>query len=189
MSEVDGKLTYGNVDVGYTFYLPALQFGGFIGYHYWAEKVNARGCIQLATNPFICQAGAIPAGVLGITEDDKWNSLRIGLAGAWTPTKDWKVSAEIAYLRTSQRTLDIHYFTFGPDPASARGDGFQAEALLSYQLTKAFSIGAGARWWQLRTEGVDAFDQLLKYETSRYGAFLQGSVKFGASEYWVARAN
>jgi hypothetical protein len=78
-----------------------------------------------------------------------------------------------------QHATDIHYFTFGPDPASGSGNGVQVEALLSYQLTNVFNVGIGGRWWHYNTAATDSFDQLLKYTTDRYGGFVQGSVKFG----------
>jgi hypothetical protein len=71
--------------------------------------------------------------------------------------------------------MDDHIFTFGFDPASGDGDGFQLDAILSYQVTNAFSLGAGGRWWHVSTSTIDSFDQLLTYDTDRYGAFVQAA--------------
>jgi hypothetical protein len=47
-------------------------------------------------------------------------------------------------------------------------------------LTPLFNVGIGGRWWHFNTTGSEAmFGQLIKYETERYGVFLQGSYKFG----------
>lgn len=186
VSNADGNLFYGNIDLGYNFidtmgYGPGVRFGAFIGYHYWNEKVDARGCTQLAGNPFICPPGAVPANLLVITEEDKWNSFRAGIAGDWAFAPGWKLSAEAAYVRTSQKAVDTHYLTFGADPASGKGNGVQTEAVLSYQVTGNFTVGAGARWWHLETDAIDRFNQRLEYKTDRYGGFLQASFKFGPS--------
>ena len=191
VSDVDGKLFYGSVDLGYNFYDtmmgygPGARLGAFIGYHHWNEKVDARGCTQLAGNPFVCPPGLVPAGVVGITEEDKWNSLRLGIIGEWAFAPGWKISAEGAYVRASQKALDIHHFTFGAAPASGKGDGVQAEAILSYQVTQNFTLGGGARWWYLETNATDVFNQRLEYKTERYGGFLQASYKFGGAPVYA----
>ena len=41
----------------------------------------------------------------------------------------------------------------------------------------AFNIGVGGRWWHLDTRAIDSFDQLLTYNTDRYGVFVQAGVK------------
>ena len=88
-----------------------------------------------------------------------------------------KLTGEAAYLVTDQKALDIHYFTFGPDPAKGDGWGYQLEAILAYDVTSNFNVGVGGRWWHLETDARDAFNQVLKYDTDRYGVFVQGSLK------------
>src|SRR5215468_1525997 len=64
----NGTLGYVTVDFGYdAFRTPTYRVGGFVGYNYVAERLNAYGCTQTAANPDIC-VPAIPPGVLGITE-------------------------------------------------------------------------------------------------------------------------
>jgi hypothetical protein len=192
VSETSGTLQYGNIDLGYSFYdsrglatSTPVRFGGFIGYHYWHEKVDAYGCTQIA-NAAPCGVGivlptrAVGPGVLVITENDTWHSFRAGaIADIWL-TPALKFTAEAAYARVWQKALDTHYLTFGSDPTTATGNGVQLEAILSYQLTPLFNVGIGGRWWHFNTTGNEAmFNQLIKYQTERYGVFLQGSLKFG----------
>jgi hypothetical protein len=190
-SDIDGKLRYLTIDIGYTFFdstgarrgglkdapidRHGFRLGGFVGYNHWHEKQDAFGCSQLAGSP-IC-APAIPGDIKVITEKDTWKSLRLGLIGEAVLTDRLRLTGEAAYLFTDQKALDIHYLTFGPDPASGDGHGFQLEAILAYQLTHAFNIGVGARWWHLETDAVDAFNQVLRYDTDRYGFFLQAGLK------------
>jgi hypothetical protein len=81
-------------------------------------------------------------------------------------------------VRASQKATDDHFFTFGIDPASGTGQGFQIDAIVSYQFTSAFNIGIGGRWWHLDTNAIDAFQQLETYHADRYGVFVQGGLKF-----------
>ena len=55
---------------------------------------------------------------------------------------------------------------------------FQLELILKYQVTDKFSVGMGGRWWHLKTNAVDIFNQLLQYQTDRYGLFFQSSLQF-----------
>ena len=194
ISDTSGTLQYGNVDVGYSFYdsrglvtSTPVRFGEFIGYHYWHEKVDAYGCTQIA-NSGACGVGAdvlptraVGPGVLVMTENDTWHSFRAGgIVDIWF-TPALKFTAEAAYARVWQKALDTHYLTFGSDPTTATGNGVQLEGILSYQLTPLFNVGIGARWWHFNTSGNEAIinNQLIKYQTERYGVFVQGSVKFG----------
>ena len=123
---------------------------------------------------------AVGPGVLVVTENDTWHAFRAGgIVDIWL-TPALKFTAEAAYARVWQKALDTHYLTFGSDPATATGNGVQLEGILSYQLTPLFNVGIGARWWHFNTTGNEAmFNQLIKYQTERYGVFVQGSLKFG----------
>jgi hypothetical protein len=91
-----------------------------------------------------------------------------------------EADSEAAYARVWQQALDTHYLTFGSDPTTGKGNGVQLEGILSYQVTPLFNLGVSARWWHFNTIGREAmFSQLIKYQTERYGMFLQGSYKFG----------
>ena len=176
-SDTKGQLRYGSVDLGYSFYTDQrFRVGAFLGYHYWFENVDASGCSQVGGNSSICGV-ALPNSMKVITEQDRWNALRLGGVIDVNLTDRLKWNGEIAYVSTSQRPQDTHYFTFGIDPASGHGNGFQAETVLKYQVTDKFSLGIGGRWWHYRTDALDSFNQLLKYQTDRYGVFFQGNIK------------
>jgi hypothetical protein len=189
VSDLKGPLAYADVDAGFTFYDgrfgpfvgPRVRFGAFAGWHYWHERADASGCAQIANAVGPCAgAAAIPTSVLVVTEDDKFNALRLGAVADLWLTPQWKLTLDAAYARVWQKALDIHFFTVGPDPASGQGNGLQLEGILNYQVTDYFNVGVGGRWWHYHTNATDqVFNSLLKYTTERYGVFVQGSVKFG----------
>lgn len=198
-SSRDGSLRYGSVDVGYVFWRqPMWQVEGFVGYHYWREKYNTYGCAQIAGNAGICGVappfGPIPTSFNALDQDIRVNSLRIGGAVKVNVTPRLAVRLEGAYLRSWFSGNDYH--NFRPDirgmNQSGSGDGFQLEGLVSYEVTPAFKIGAGARWWRTETtNGKLHWENTIMGATfgvpsaplpmalNRYGVFLQASYTFG----------
>jgi opacity protein-like surface antigen len=194
----DGALTYGSVDVGYSFLQgPRYKLGAFAGYHYYHETLNAVGCAQVGANPGICDP-AIPSSILGITNDGVWNSLRLGVNGRLMLTDRLKLDAEAAWLPyTSLSSTDTHWLRLnqpggfsGPVPETGTGNrGYQLEAVLSYQVTEALSVGAGGRYWHMETSsgnsdftnsvfgGVGA-PQPVNFTVDRFGGFLQAAFRF-----------
>jgi putative salt-induced outer membrane protein YdiY len=138
--------------------------------------VNASGCAQIGSNPFICGV-ALPTSLTVITEQDRFNSMRFGGVVDFNLTDRLKWNGDFAWVITNQRALDTHYFTFGDSPANGTGYGYQLESILKYQVTDKFSVGVGGRWWHFKTNSIDVFNQLLQYQTDRYGVFFQGSVQ------------
>lgn len=202
----DGSLRYVSIDLGYTFYdstrasyglkdepvvAPAgVKIGAFVGFHYLNEKLNAFGCTQLATSR-ICAPGDIAAGTNVISEDADWLSLRLGLSAEVYLTDRLKLSGDAAYVRTSLDAADTHHTRSdlsAPLSQDGDGNGVQLEAVLSYQVTDAFNLGVGARYWHMEVEdgridfgpatGGAAGRQPIDFETERYGVFVQGSYKF-----------
>lgn len=185
-SDARGFLDYASGDLGYTLFdgrgaqnLPAMRIGAFAGVHYWREKSTAYGCDQIGGGN-VCDAGnQIPQTVAVISEESKWTALRLGAVADFYLNRDLKVTVDAAYARVRQRAVDIHYFTMGATPSNGWGHGFELETLISYQLTNAFNVGVGGRWWHYETSLNDNTGQLLEYKTDRYGVFVQGSMKFG----------
>jgi outer membrane protease len=178
-STTSGTLSYGTIDVGYSVIRqPSFRLGGFVGYGRWNESVTASGCTQIATNPAICQPFPLPTSIAVINETDNFNLLRVGATADVMLGNHAKLTVDAAYVHASQKAVDDHFFTFGLDPASGSGNGFQIDAIASYQLSDAWSVGVGGRWWHLSTNTVDSFQQLETYNVDRYGVFLQGSYKF-----------
>ena len=177
-SDAVGRLRYGSFDFGYNVYTDKrFRIGAFTGYHYWFENIDASGCAQTGSNLLICGV-PLANSIVVISEQDRWNSIRFGGFIDINITDRLKWNGDFAYTMASQRAQDTHYFTFGVSPASGRGNGFQLESILKYQVTDHFNVGVGARWWHLKTDAVDIFSQLLRYQTDRYGLFFQGSYQF-----------
>jgi hypothetical protein len=185
-SDAKGFLDYVSGDLGYTLFdgrgaqnRPAMRVGAFAGVHYWREKATGYGCDQIGGGN-ICDAGnQIPKSIAVISEEDKWTALRLGAVADFYLTRDLKLTVDAAYARVHQNAVDTHLFTLGTTPSSGNGHGFELESLVSYQLTRSFNIGIGGRWWHYETKLNDNNGQLLEYKTDRFGAFVQGSMKFG----------
>jgi tetratricopeptide (TPR) repeat protein len=183
VSSTNGKLEYGNIDVGYNLYTNSWFRGGaFVGFQTWLESVAASGCQQTGQNQAIC-VPAIGGNLKLVNERDRWNSYRIGAVLDVNITDRLKWNGEFAFTSTSHRPTDDHFFTFGLDPARGNGMGYEIETILKYDVTDRFSVGLGGRWWHMKTDAVDRFGQLLKYKTDRYGVFLQGSYTLDWGKY------
>jgi len=193
----DGALTYGSVDAGYNFIKgPRYKVGAFMGYHYEHETLNAYGCGQTGANLRICNPPTSDAALV-ISNDGVWHSLRLGLNGELMVTDRLKISADAAWLPyTVLSSSDTHWLRLnqptgfsGSIPENGSSSrGFQLESVVTYQVTEAFSLGAGARYWRLQTFGSSQFDsaafdgaglpQPVNFKTERYGGFVQASVRF-----------
>ncbi len=182
-----GRLWYGTIDAGYNFWRgPAFKVGGFVGYNHFYETVNAYGCVQVATNPFICGFDPVAGGVLVLSKTEHWDSLRVGLNGVFKLGQNWNVTLDGAVLPYVRLTgFDNHWLRpdINPLPQSGNGWGYQLEGIVSYDVTRNFSVGVGGRYWYARTTsgttqfpGVPGSPTTFSYE--RYGGFLQASYKF-----------
>lgn len=167
---------------------PDFRIDGFVGYHYFHDRMKAFGCQQTASNPFVC-AGGIPNSVAAIVEDNTWQALRLGL-NADIPLFDrLRLNLEAALLPyvgfsgTDNHLLrpDLPF----PTREDGHGWGYQLEALLSYRLDDAISLGVGGRYWHMQSRGYAHFEdfggspQPLDFKTQIYGVFVQGSYRFG----------
>ena len=164
---------------------------GFVGYHYLHQRMKAFGCAQTAGNAGICGA-PIPDSVAVIVEDDTWQAVRVGINADLPIAAGWRLNLEGAYLPYVWfNGTDNHLLRPDlPVPTSEDGHGwgYQLEALLSYQLTDAISLGVGGRYWHFQSQGSAHFEQIfvngvaqpLDFKANLYGVFLQGSYRFGA---------
>jgi hypothetical protein len=200
-----GSLGYLTADVGWAYWQPlnatsGIKAGPFVGYFYYGETINAFGCAQTAGNPAIC-VPSIPTSVASITEKTQWNAVRVGLNGVWKVDERFKITGEAAWLIpfSSLTASDTHLLRIGtdfngPTPIDGHGYGLQLEAVLSYNVTNAFSVGIGGRFWYIQTQNADAtshfeqsgiplgFPQATTVKTERYGGFVQASYNFGAPQ-------
>jgi opacity protein-like surface antigen len=202
---VTGNIEYGAIDGGFDF-LRGLGYkvGVFGGYFHFNEGMNAFGCAAIA---FInCTPNPVPTyGSPVITENDKWEAVRIGVAAETMLTDRVEISGEAAYLpRVWFNGLDQHFVgntgvLAEVFPASGNGSGVQVETLLSYYLTSQWSVGAGGRYWGMWTTpngqwnctfgcgGTFAAPQFYKAQVEQLGAFVQTSYKFDWGGSVVAR--
>jgi hypothetical protein len=167
---------------------PDFRIDGFVGYHYLHQRLKAFGCQQTASNPVIC-AGGIPDGVAAIVEDDTWQGLRVGL-NADLPLGDrWRLNLEGAFLPYVWFSGSDNHLLRPDLPLPILEDGhnwgYQLEALLSYKLDNAISLGIGGRYWHMESRGASHFEDIggvrqpLDFKADIYGVFVQGSYSFG----------
>ena len=185
-----GRIAYATADIGYDFLRsPEAKAGAFVGYNYYAQAINTYGCTQIAggvgcANPF-------PSSLLGGSENDHLNSLRVGLSSDVVLGDRFKLTTDVAYLpRVTFGGLDDHlvrqllYFE-----NSNGGDGVMLEALLDYKVTDMWSIGVGGRYWAWNmnngtftatflTGGAPSVAQ-ARFDNERYGLFAQTSYHWG----------
>lgn len=193
-SSKDGDLRYLSADFGYyVLNSTAGKLGGFIGYHYDSEKLNAYGCTQEAGNPLVC-ASAIPGSVKVITETYRWYSVRLGAAGEISILPNLVLSGDAAWLPyTSLKGSDTHWLRLGtdfsgPTPEDGHGTGYQFESALNYKFANGVTFGIGGRYWHMEAPKATAhfeesaigggLPQVEKVKTDRYGAYVQLGMKF-----------
>jgi opacity protein-like surface antigen len=189
-----GHIGYATIDLGYNFLTaPGAKVGAFVGYNYYAQAINTYGCAQLAGDT-VC-APAVQSSLLGLTENDNFNSLRVGLTSEVMLTDRLRLGADAAYVPwVTYAGLDDHLLRqlLGPD-ASNSGNGVMLEAILDYKITAAWNVGIGGRYWAWNMNtGTSGFNFLTtpasntvepsRYSTERYGAFVQTSYRWGEPE-------
>lgn len=197
-STITGSLSYATGDVGFNVMRgPDHKVGLFVGYNYFHDYLDTRGCTQLvAPAPNIC-APPLPSSSLGTSETDNWHSLRVGVSAEARMWERFKITGDLAYLPYVRLDgLDNHRGRDIPTyfPARGTGNGVQAELILSYLATENLSFGIGGRYWAMWT--TDASQSCtgncdinvstvtseppapLKASTNRYGGFLQASYTF-----------
>jgi opacity protein-like surface antigen len=186
-----GSLSYAVFDVGYAMLrVPGAKVGPFIGYSYFGQHVNTYGCLQLAANADWCPTP--DAGYLGLAQDDRLHSLRVGVSAEAHLTDRLNVSADAAYVPYAEfRGHDDHNARQLMLPEAAGNVyGVMLEGVLSYELAQNWSIGVGGRYWAWNTgTGTVTFQELGKsppfaveparYTTERFGGFLQVSHHWG----------
>ena len=186
LSTASGHLSYGTVDVGYTFLsTPSAKVGAFIGYNYYAQDINTYGCTQLAAD-ISCLVGSTAPNFLIIANDSRFNSMRLGLSAQFRLTERLNFTAEAAYMPwVTVNGHDDHVARQLQIPfSSSAGDGVMLEGILGYDVTDAWNVGIGARYWAWNTQtGIETFNFLTnpaanalepaRFTAERYGVFLK----------------
>ena len=191
LSTASGHLAYANIYLGYTFLrTPDAKLGAFVGYNYYAQHINAYSCTQLA-GADTCVGGIWP-NFLVLAEDDQFNSLRLGVTSEVMLTERLRLTADAAYLPLVdfQGQDDHNVRELLLQEKSNKGNGVMLEAILGYNVTPAWNVGIGGRYWawNMRT-GTMTFNFLgsssppdvepARFTAERYGVFVQTSYKWG----------
>jgi hypothetical protein len=193
--ENGSSLAYTSIDAGFNVLVgPDFRVGLFGGIHYLNETTSAYGCTQIAFNPLICGAFAVPDQVKVITQDNNWYSVRVG-AEAAVDFDRLRFSVDAAWLPfvwlsgTDSHWLRIGGDLTGPIPETGTGWGYQLEGLVSYRVTDILSVGVGGRYWYMQTHGITHFEnhiiggggspQPVDWKVQNFGLFLQASLKLG----------
>jgi outer membrane protease len=195
----DGQLLYGSADLGFNLVRNNnIRVGVFAGYHYFQEQVNAWGCDQVASNPFVCGGGGVPYNIKVITQDNTYHSLRVGIDADIRLSDRFSLRVDAAYLpHVILHGADTHWLRVGTTPGDftgpiredGKGTGYQLEAALNYAYNKNVSFAVGGRYWNLKTKGDTHFEtgvvgggaspQPVEWKSEIYGVYVQGSFKFG----------
>lgn len=179
----DNKISYWTVDVGYdVFRAPDYKLAPFVGYNRFRQSMPTFGCTAIFeggnTN---CYPTPSPADENGITEDDVWQALRLGVAGEFSVLPGVRLSGEAAYLPKVwfDGTDDHgpgHYDAISPE--SGEGTGVQLETALTYDVTSNFSLGIGGRYWTANViNGVSDFNGSGRLVTTDFS--LENASVFG----------
>ncbi|HEX5509319.1 MAG TPA: outer membrane beta-barrel protein [Pseudolabrys sp.] len=153
---IDDSINYWTIDVGYNVLTGSgYRLTPFVGYNELRQNMQAFGCTPIAAGNCI---PAVPAsGSPVVTEDDTWQSVRLGLAGEIMLTPRVRLSVDAAYLPYVRFSGEDDHIAGNSGivaevfPESGTGSGVQLEGLLSYDVTHQFSVGIGARYWAMWT--------------------------------------
>lgn len=189
----NGRDLYATVDLGYNFLSNNNgKLGAFIGYNHYEQNLRAYGCTQVATNAG-CRTNPPPytSDNLILGENERWNSMRLGLNGEYMITDRLKIMGDAAWLPVSNMTSnDNHWLRANINPLKQVGDSsknYQLEAVLSYKVTEKVSLGVGARHWHFEASGHTQFPGVaatspMKFKSDRTTIFTQLSYTFGGEK-------
>lgn len=188
LSDTTGYLSYLNLDIGHNLLQSEEgRVGAFFGYNYYAQHLVATGCTQVAGST-VCTGQAFPSNYPGITQDDRYDSLRMGITTQVALSNRLHLSTESAYIPVvGLNGMDNHNARelIGPERASV-GDGMMLEAILKYKLSDYWDIGIGGRYWVwnmrdgmvdfdfLNVPGTTVIQEPSRFTMERYGVFVEG---------------
>ena len=163
-SDVDGdNMWYINLDLGFKIW--ASENGQnftrvFMGYQHWEEKVAATGTEQIECTSianFCNSPGTITnTGQKVISNEARWDSLRIGWEGSYQYGKNFRLDIDLAYIPISRvLNRDIHHLRTDllQDPSfemDGTGSGYNLEADIKYALTKNLFLSTGYKYWKIK---------------------------------------
>jgi outer membrane protease len=193
---MSGWLNYAAGDVGYSVLRDwNYKLGPFVGYSYFRQNINTYGCNFSVPAGQLCATNAVVAtpSTPVLTEDETWQSLRVGVSAVATIWDRLGINGDVAYLPYAQYSgLDSHLFrvpiTFFPQNGTGRG--VQTELILTYLVTENLKLGIGGRYWAMWTTSAtqschgdcSGFSSSppgpYTANTERFGGFVQASYQF-----------
>ncbi len=183
-STVDDSIRYGVFDVGYDIWRnQQFRFAPFVGYSISHQYMKGFGCFQIA-NPNSDCSTPIPVTTEGISEDDTWRALRLGVSADIEVFPGLTLSADAAYLGYVHFSgVDDHILRSLLSPETGNGTGAQLELMLKYALTDQLSVGVGGRYWTMWTcDGTVNFGGEsivpMRYSVEQAALLVQGSYTF-----------
>ena len=193
---MSGWLNYAAADVGYSVLRDwNYKFGPFVGYSYFRQNINTYGCNFPVPAGQVCATNGVIAtpSTPVLTEDEAWQSLRVGVSAVATIWDRFGINGDVAYLPHAQYSgLDSHLFrlpiTFFPQNGTGRG--VQTELILTYLVTENLKLGIGGRYWAMWTTSASQSCHgdcsgssssppgPYTANTERFGGFVQASYQF-----------
>jgi opacity protein-like surface antigen len=185
ISDIRGNLSYANVDLGYSFIKNLNgKLGVFVGYNYYAQNLNVYGCQQLA-GASLCKSAIPLQNFLGITEENHYDAIRLGLSTIFNLTQKLSINADAALLPwVNYKGLNIHTaLGFSAIENADKGNGSMLETVLNYQFHPSWQLGLGGRYWMWNMrDTINTFKFLnnselikepIRFNAKRQGLFLQ----------------
>jgi hypothetical protein len=199
-SSIKGNdLIYGTIDVGQGFTLldgaRKVTVGPFIGFNYWQEEAEAFGarCNRDDVAAAFCGPPgsiAVPFSTKVITDQASWAALRLG---AEMKVRLWNrlsligdaAALPVAYLLNEDSHRLRKDLGLGPNiEEQGLGWGYQLEGELRFDMTPAWSLGSGVRYWFAETNGSSKFvhenaeSKLTEFQSERFGVFGDVTYRF-----------
>lgn len=182
-STVKGNwLRYGTIDLGRDLWRFSNGTAGiFVGYGYWSERLDAYGAV-FTVGSTARIADAVPV----ITNEVKWHALRAGFAGTWQLSGPTRIMLDAAFVPYAHvHDDDSHWLRqspndLGPAPniqIQGNGYGLQLDLELRHAIQSAWELGAGLRYWWLRSRdgtrsAAGTSVPLSELESQRFGLLL-----------------
>jgi outer membrane protease len=197
-SSTSGWFNYAAADVGFNvLHDRDYKVGPFVGYSYFRQNINAFGCSYSVPAGQLCLNSSevpTPANQASLTQDETWQSLRIGFSAVATIWDRFGINGDVAYLPYAHYGGQDSHLLRTPVtlfPQDGSGRDVQAELILTYRATENLKLGVGGRYWAMWTTGASqacngdcgngaSSSPPAPYtaNTERFGTFVQASYQF-----------
>ena len=186
----DGHIGYAIADLGYDVLRGATyKVGPFVGYTIFNQDIFKSGCQQIANSIGNCVVPIPNSQLIGL-ENMTWQGVRVGLSGQARLADRWRLEGDVAYVPYVAYTwLDDHLQRNLQFSQAGRGNGVQAQAVLSYDVTERLNVGIGARYWAMWSTDASVEDipgsgalRPNRNAIELAGAFVQTSYRFAPGD-------